>query len=130
MHRLPERRQSRAAGGRRVGSDGNLGMTAVDQQAPQVAGPEIGRARRRKEDQRLITGRTRYTDNLSLSGMLHLGMVRSPLAHARIIAVDTAAAKASPGVVAVLTGADLASKQGSLPCAWPITDDQKAPSHP
>jgi carbon-monoxide dehydrogenase large subunit len=62
--------------------------------------------------------------------MLHLGMVRSPAAHARITLVNTDAAKASPGVVAVLTGADLADKQGSLPCAWPITDDQKAPSHP
>jgi carbon-monoxide dehydrogenase large subunit len=105
-------------------------MTAVDERAAEAAGPEIGKARRRKEDQRLITGRTRFTDNLSVAGMLHLGMVRSPVAHARITAVDTGAAKAAPGVVAVLTGADLADKQGSLPCAWPITADQKAPNHP
>jgi carbon-monoxide dehydrogenase large subunit len=106
-------------------------MTAVDERTAEAAdAPEIGKARWRKEDQRLITGRTRFTDNLSLSGMHHLGMVRSPAAHARITAIETAAAKASPGVVAVLTGADLADKQGSLPCAWPITDDQKAPDHP
>ena len=105
-------------------------MTAVDERAAEAAGPEIGKARLRKEDQRLITGRTRFTDNLSVAGMLHLGMVRSPVAHARITAVDTGAAKAAPGVVAVLTGADLADKQGSLPCAWPITADQKAPNHP
>ena len=92
-------------------------MTAVDERATDAAVPEIGRARLRKEDQRLITGRSRFTDNLSVSGMLHLGMVRSPVAHARITAVDTGAAKAAPGVVAVLTGADLADKQGSLPCA-------------
>jgi carbon-monoxide dehydrogenase large subunit len=105
-------------------------MTATQQEGTDSLAPEIGRARRRKEDQRLITGRTRFTDNLSLSGMLHLGMVRSSAAHARITAVDTSAAEASPGVVAVLTGADLADKQGSLPNAWPITDDQLAPNHP
>ena len=53
---------------------------------------EIGHDRRRKEDQRLITGRTRWTDNLQLPGMLHLAMVRSPFAHARITAIDTSAA--------------------------------------
>ncbi|MBC7633431.1 xanthine dehydrogenase family protein molybdopterin-binding subunit [Aeromicrobium sp.] len=91
---------------------------------------EIGTARRRKEDQRLITGRTRYTDNMVLPGMLHLALVRSPFAHATITAIDVSAAKASPGVMAVLTGADVAEIQGSLPCAWPITPDQKAPPHP
>ncbi|MGI9083800.1 MAG: xanthine dehydrogenase family protein molybdopterin-binding subunit [Aeromicrobium sp.] len=94
------------------------------------SGPEIGRARRRKEDQRLITGRTRFTDNMTLPGMLHLALVRSPFAHATITAVNTDEAKASPGVVAVVTGADVADIQGSLPCAWPITEDQKAPPHP
>lgn len=92
--------------------------------------PEIGRARRRKEDQRLITGRTRYTDNMVLPGMLHLALVRSPHAHATITAINVDEAKASPGVVAVLTGKDVAEEQGSLPCAWPITPDQKAPPHP
>ncbi len=91
---------------------------------------EVGSARRRKEDRRLLTGRTRWTDNLQLPGMLHLSMVRSPHAHARITAIDTTAAKAADGVVAVLTGADVKDSQGSLPCAWPITPDQKAPAHP
>jgi carbon-monoxide dehydrogenase large subunit len=91
---------------------------------------EIGQARRRKEDQRLITGRTRWTDNITLPGMLHLAMVRSPFAHATITSVKTDAAKASPNVVAVFTGADLAEEQGSLPNAWPITPDQKTPPHP
>ena len=92
--------------------------------------PEIGRARRRKEDQRLITGRTRYTDNMVLPGMLHLAVVRSPFAHATITSINVEAAKSSPGVVAVITGKDIADEQGSLPCAWPITPDQKAPPHP
>ena len=79
-------------------------MTAV-QDAP--AQKEIGKDRRRKEDQRLITGRTRWTDNITLPGMLHLAMVRSPFAHANIVSIDVAAAKASTNVVDVLTGADL-----------------------
>jgi len=93
--------------------------------------PEVGAPRRRKEDRRLITGRTRWTDNITLPGMLHLAMVRSPRGRATIRSVDTSAAKQSPGVVGVFTGADLADEQGaSLPCAWPITPDQKAPPHP
>ncbi|WP_377640537.1 xanthine dehydrogenase family protein molybdopterin-binding subunit [Oryzobacter terrae] len=101
-------------------------MTAVDDRPAQ----EVGSSRKRKEDRRLITGRTRWTDNIVLPGMLHLVMVRSPFAHARITNVDTSAAKESPGVVAVLSGADVADAQGALPCAWPITPDQKAPDHP
>ncbi|WP_432477543.1 xanthine dehydrogenase family protein molybdopterin-binding subunit [Nocardioides sp. GXQ0305] len=100
-------------------------MTAT-QEAP-VA--EIGRDRRRKEDQRLITGRTRWTDNLTLPGMLHLAMVRSPFAHANITGIETQAAKSAPNVVAVLTGRDVADDQGSLITAWPITEDQKSPTH-
>ena len=102
-------------------------MTAV-QESP--AGAEIGRDRRRKEDQRLITGRTRWTDNMVLPGMLHMAMVRSPFAHARITSVDTEAAKGAPNVVTVLTGADVADEQGSVPTAWNITTEQKNPPHP
>lgn len=94
------------------------------------AGPEIGRARPRKEDARLITGRSRYTDNMTLPGMLHLSMVRSPVARARITSIDVSEARSATGVVAVLTGADLADQQGSMPNAWPVTPDQKAPPHP
>jgi carbon-monoxide dehydrogenase large subunit len=90
---------------------------------------EIGNARKRKEDQRLITGRTRWTDNLQLPGMLHIAMVRSPFAHATITNIDTSAAKTSPNVVAVFTGAEVADEQGVLANAWPITPDQKAPVH-
>ena len=68
---------------------------------------EIGRDRRRKEDQRLITGRTRWTDNIELNGMVHLAMVRSPHAHAKITSVDVSAAKAAPNVLAVVSGKDI-----------------------
>ncbi|GAA5145559.1 molybdopterin-dependent oxidoreductase [Pseudonocardia eucalypti] len=90
---------------------------------------EVGRARTRKEDARLITGRTRWTDNLTLNGMLHICMVRSPLAHARITRIDTAAARNTPGVHAVYTGADLDAEQSALPCAWPINADDEPPRH-
>ena len=90
---------------------------------------EIGKARRRKEDERLITGRTRWTDNITLPGMLHLAMVRSPFAHAKILGIDTSAAQAAPNVVAVLTGADIADSQGVIINAWPISPDQVSPTH-
>lgn len=54
--------------------------------------PEVGKSRRRKEDERLITGRTRWTDNIALPGMLHLAVLRSPFAHAKIVSIDTSAA--------------------------------------
>ncbi|HYS34397.1 MAG TPA: xanthine dehydrogenase family protein molybdopterin-binding subunit [Pseudonocardiaceae bacterium] len=95
-----------------------------------VPDQEIGRSRLRKEDARLITGRTRWTDNLVLNGMLHLAIVRSPVAHGTITNIDTTTAKSMPGVLAVLTGADLADEQGSLPCAWVVTPDMKAPPAP
>ncbi len=91
---------------------------------------EVGRDRRRKEDQRLITGRTRWTDNIQLPGMLHLAMVRSPFAHATITNVDVSEAQAAPNVVAVLTGQDVKDEQGGLPNAWPITPEQVTPDHP
>ena len=102
-------------------------MTTTEQR-PEVTA-EIGQGRRRKEDQRLITGRTRWTDNITLPGMLHLAMVRSPFAHAKITAIDKSAAEAAPNVVAVLTGADLGESQGVLINAWAITTDQVTPTH-
>src|SRR5690349_24097503 len=90
---------------------------------------EIGLARRRKEDQRLITGRTKWTDNLQLPGMLHVSMVRSPFAHADITSIDTTEAKAADNVVAVLTGEEIADEQGVLITAWPLSDEQKSPQH-
>ena len=65
---------------------------------------------RRKEDARFIRGLGTYVDDIALPGMLHGAILRSPLAHARIISVDASAARAHPAVVAVLTGADLAER--------------------
>ncbi|HZA18367.1 MAG TPA: xanthine dehydrogenase family protein molybdopterin-binding subunit [Pseudonocardiaceae bacterium] len=96
----------------------------------QPATTEFGRARKRKEDARLITGRTRWTDNITLPGMLHMAVVRSPLAHAKITRINTDAAKQLPGVHGVFTATDLGAEGISLPCAWPITPDMKAPQAP
>jgi carbon-monoxide dehydrogenase large subunit len=104
-------------------------MTAVQDAPAAESGNEIGRDRRRKEDQRLITGRTRWTDNIELNGMVHLAMVRSPFAHAKITSVDLTAAKAAPNVLAVVSGKDIEEEQGALINAWPITPDQVTPAH-
>ena len=61
-----------------------------------TAEPEIGKARVRKEDEHLITGRTRWTDNIVLPGMQHLAIMRSPFAHARITGIDTSSARTGP----------------------------------
>ena len=72
-----------------------------------MAGSILGTAVRRVEDPELITGRATYVGNLALPGALHLHFVRSPMAHAELAGIDTAAAAAAPGVVAVFTAADL-----------------------
>jgi carbon-monoxide dehydrogenase large subunit len=91
---------------------------------------EIGKPRARKEDARLVTGQTNWTDNIVLPGLLHVCYVRSPMAHARIRSVDVSAARGAPGVIAAFSGADFAAEQGSLPCAWPVTPDIVIPAHP
>jgi carbon-monoxide dehydrogenase large subunit len=88
----------------------------------------IGAAVVRKEDRRFITGKGRYTDDITLKDMAHAVFVRSPHAHAKILNVDTAAAKAAPGVIDVLTGADLAGdKIGGLICGWMIHSQDGSP---
>ncbi|MBV9856502.1 MAG: xanthine dehydrogenase family protein molybdopterin-binding subunit [Streptosporangiaceae bacterium] len=98
--------------------------------AETVQEKEVGRARARKEDARLVTGQTNWTDNIQLPGLVHIAFLRSPLAHARITRADTSRAREATGVIAVFTGADLAAEQGSLPCAWPVTPDIVIPQHP
>src|SRR5690349_4983598 len=85
----------------------------------------IGAAVRRKEDFRFLTGRGTYTDDLNRPGQLHVFLLRSPHAHAEIRGIDTAKAAAAPGVVAVVTGADLTL--GGLPCGWLVTSQDGTP---
>lgn len=90
---------------------------------------EIGKARTRKEDSRLLTGRTRWTENITVPGMLHMAILRSPYAHARITSLDVSAAANAPNVIAAFSGADVASSQGTLACAWPVTEDIVMPAY-
>src|SRR5256885_3376675 len=76
-------------------------MTAIA--AERYTGASI----KRSEDPRILTGAGRYVDDIKLPGMLHAAFVRSPMAHARVLSVDVSAARELPGVVAVLTGAEL-----------------------
>jgi carbon-monoxide dehydrogenase large subunit len=91
---------------------------------------EFGKARTRKEDARLITGRTRFTDSITPNGTLFLHVVRSPIAHATITGIDKSAAEAAPGVFGVYTAADLGAEGIGLPHVWPLTPNEKAPQRP
>jgi len=88
----------------------------------------IGTSLKRKEDARFLTGRGNYTDDIVKPGQTHAVFVRSPHAHARLKRVDIAAALKAPGVVAILTGADLAAdKVGILPAGWLIHSKDGTP---
>jgi carbon-monoxide dehydrogenase large subunit len=80
--------------------------------------PHVGRPLRRKEDPRLITGRARYIDDITMPGTLWAAIVRSPEAHAKVTSIDSQAALARPGIRAVYTGADMDDLGGPLPMAW------------
>ena len=91
---------------------------------------QIGTALPRKEDAKLVTGQTTWTDNIQFPGMLYMSVLRSPMAHARIAGVDVSAALEQPGVIAAFSGADLAAEwAGPLPCAWPVTPEMVHPAH-
>src|SRR5207249_11175180 len=75
-------------------------------------------------------GQGRFTDDIRLPGTLYVGLVRSPMAHARITGIETKAALDLEGVVAIYTGADVQGMlQAPLPMAWPVTEDIKLPPH-
>jgi len=95
----------------------------------------IGASILRKEDLRFVTGKGQYVADVQLPNMTVAVLVRSPHAHARLVSIDTTAAAALPGVVAIYTGADLAADGvGTLPCAWPVTGKagmaSREPAHP
>ena len=83
----------------------------------------------RKEDDRLLRGDGRFTDDVDLPHTLHMAVLRSPMAHARITRVDVSAALSRPGVVAAYSGADLGDKNVGALCVWPVTEDTVMPPH-
>jgi carbon-monoxide dehydrogenase large subunit len=114
-------------------------MTQTAEPTQQQAKRYVGGGVLRKEDPELLTGQARFIDDIALPGMLWVGVVRSPFAHARINGVDGSRAHELPGVVAVLSGEELAGDwEAGLPCAWPIAtrswptptdEDPRMPDH-
>ena len=92
-----------------------------------VMGTGIGASVKRVEDQRFLTGRGNYTDDINRPNQTHAYMLRSPHAHATINSIDTLEASAASGVVAVFTGADM--EVGGLPCGWLIHNEDGTPMH-
>src|SRR5437588_4551849 len=84
----------------------------------------IGKDIKRREDPALLMGTAIYTNDIRLPGMLHAAVLRSPYPHARIVSIDTSAAKKLPGVYAVLTGRDAAEVIDPVPafCAEPVVE--------
>ena len=90
----------------------------------------VGQPVRRFEDETLITGRGRYTDDIRLDGVAHAYVLRSPVAHANLRGVDAAAARAMPGVLLILTGEDVAAEGlGDLPCVVPLPNRDGSQRH-
>src|SRR3974377_611039 len=103
LHRIPEHRESRAV---RCAEDGAGRDEVIFKTTPEVGG--MGHSIKRKEDLRFVQGKGNYVDDVHLPDMVYGHLVRSPYAHARLKSINTAKAKQLPGVLAVITGEDLA----------------------
>ena len=90
----------------------------------------FGSSVKRKEDPRLITGQGTYVEDVKLTGVMHMVLVRSPYAHAEIVSIKSEEALKTPGVIAVFTGEDLKEELGSLPCGWVVPDTKEVPHPP
>ncbi|MFT4568931.1 MAG: carbon-monoxide dehydrogenase large subunit, partial [Saprospiraceae bacterium] len=93
----------------------------------------IGKSIKRREDNRFLTGKGKYTDDIKLPGMCYAAFVRSPYAHAKILSIDKSGAEAMDGIMAIYTGEDECSTY-SVPCGWQVDfkngDTMKEPPHP
>ena len=93
-----------------------------------MTGTGIGASIKRVEDQRFLTGNGNYTDDINRPGQSHAWILRSPHAHATINGIDTSKAEKADGVIAILTGADMAADGvGGLPCGWQIHNKDGSP---
>lgn len=106
-------------------------MSATLTDGVRAAGSDVvGTRMLRREDPALLSGEARFVDDLVVPGALHMVVVRSPHAHARVASVDLSAALGMPGVVAAFSGEDLFGEWASpMPCAWPVTADMQSPAH-
>ena len=89
----------------------------------------VGQGLPRLEDERFLTGQGRFSDDFNLPGQAHAVMVRSPFAHATLRGIDAAATRGASGVIAVYSGADLATEGiGTLPCGAPMESKDGRPT--
>jgi aerobic carbon-monoxide dehydrogenase large subunit len=100
-----------------------------------MTGSGLGASVKRSEDRRFLLGKGRYTDDLQLPGQTAAVFIRSPYAHAAVRSIDASAALAAPGVIAVLTGEDVAADGlGGIPCGWQVKSKDDSvmiePPHP
>ncbi|MFN3255547.1 MAG: xanthine dehydrogenase family protein molybdopterin-binding subunit [Ilumatobacter sp.] len=104
-------------------------MTITDD--PSTTGTSvIGTRMLRKEDPALLTGEAVFTNDMKVPGALHMAVLRSPYAHARIVSIDTGEAASMAGVHSVFTGEQVMDLWAApMPCAWPVTDDMLNPPH-
>src|SRR6185436_51344 len=110
LHRLPEHRQGGPLG-RGEAAGGGAAVTATQEhKLDEVKIGGLGSSRKRVEDNRFIRGKGNYIDDIVLPGMLHMEILRSPIAHARIRSIDTSKAWSMPGVRLVLTGEMMAAR--------------------
>ena len=89
----------------------------------------VGTKVKRREDPRLVQGLSHYVDDLRMADVMHVALLRSPHAHARINGINTDAASALAGVVSVTTGAEIGDSVGSVPCAA-ANPTLRTPPHP
>src|SRR4029079_17787667 len=95
------------------------------ERAAYIAAPVHGR-----EEAARLRGRGTFVDNMAPVGTVTMAVVRSPYGHARVASIDATAARASQGVIAVFTAADLKEDwKAPLPCAWPVTEEMRSPEH-
>lgn len=110
-------------------------MTTIDERTTTssdtpTSGSVLGTRRLRKEDPALLTGESRFIDDMVIPGALWMGLVRSPHARARILSVDLDDSRRAGGVRHAFSGADLADLWAApLPCAWVVTEDMLNPAH-
>lgn len=90
----------------------------------------LGRPIKRKEDAKLLHGQTNWTDNIQLPGTVHMAILRSPFAHAKITSLNVKPALEQPNVIGAYGAEELGDLNGSIPCVWPVTDDIVMPDFP
>jgi len=107
-----------------------FGVQATQQARNAMTKFGVGQAAARIEDRVLVTGAGAYTDDTSIDGQAWACVLRSPHAHARILGIDSTEAAAAPGVIGILTGADMtADGLGDLPCLVPLENRDGSERH-